>query len=163
VHDFSPAEKRHVSIKRVNVDHRLLCYPFSHYAHHLPIQEACRQAIVVYSNAHYNVVQPSSKIARCLMEDLRAALEATDLAGGWGPARKALVWVCFVGAHMSFGQRERPWFVIVIARVVGGLGLRDWMQVRGLLTSFYYSDRVFQESFRNIWEEVGILTSIMPG
>lgn len=108
-------------------------------------------------------MQPSSKIARCLIEDLRTALEATDLHSCWGTAaNKALLWVLFVGAHMSFGQRERPWFVVALARVVTTLELRDWMHVRGLLIRFYYSDRVFQESFRKIWEEVGILNSILP-
>ena len=96
------------------------------------------------------------------MEDLKAALEATDLQSCWGIANEAFLWVLFVGAHMSFGQRERPWFVVALARVVPTLKLHDWIQVRNLLTRFYYSDRVFQESFRNIWEEAAMLTSIVP-
>ncbi|KIW59767.1 hypothetical protein PV05_00034 [Exophiala xenobiotica] len=161
IHDFPVAEKRQVSIKRVNVDHRLLSYPFDHYGAHRPIQEACRLALITYSNAHYNVIQPSSKIARGLVEDLRNALEATALQSYWGTAHNALLWVLFIGAHMSYGQRERPWFVAALARVAQTLQSRDWLQVRALLVSFYYSDRVFQESFRKIWEEVELLSTIL--
>jgi hypothetical protein len=143
---------------RVNIDHRLLSYPFDHYGSYRPIQEAIRQAFVTFSNAHYCVVQPSSKIARCLIEDLKSALEVTDLRSGWGTASPALLWALFQGAHLTFGQRERPWFVAQLTRVSRNLRLRTWMQVRNLLVRFYYDDRVFQESFRKIWEEVSILS-----
>jgi hypothetical protein len=58
---------------------------------------------------------------------------------------------------MSFGQRERPWFVAALAKVSRTLQLRNWIQVRSLLVRFYYMDRVFQESFRKIWNEVELL------
>ncbi|KAJ9634442.1 hypothetical protein H2204_006267 [Knufia peltigerae] len=160
--DFPAVGKRHISIKRVNVDHRLLSYPFDHYGTHRPIQEACRQGLIAYSNAHYNVIQPSSKIARGLVQDLKNALEATDLRSCWGSAHDALLWVLFVGAHMSFGEPERPWFVAALVRVTQTLQPRDWLQVRAWLVRFYYSDRVFQDSFRRILEEVEILSTMLP-
>ena len=161
IYDFPPAEKRSISIKKANIDHRLLSYPFDYYGVYRPVQEACRQAFVLYSNAHYNVVQPSSKIARCLVEDLKVALEKTDMRSCWDDAYRALLWVLFLGAHMSFGQRERPWFVTVLARVVLKLESPSWFSVRAELVRFYYSDRVFQDSFRKIWEEAEILVSIL--
>jgi hypothetical protein len=98
--------KRQASIKRVNIDHRFLSYPFDHYTEYRPIQEAVRQAFVTFSSAHYCVVQPASRIARCHVEDLKAAIMATDIRVGWGSANKALVWALFLGAHMTFGQQE---------------------------------------------------------
>lgn len=150
---------------RVNIDHRLLSYPFDHLNSTIssPIQEAIRQAFVTFSNAHYCVVQPSSKIARCLIEDLKGALEATELSTCWGKAAPALLWSLFQGAHLTLGQRERPWFVAQATRVSRHLHLRNWMQVRSLLVRFYYVDRVFQESFRNIWEEVLLLAESLAG
>ncbi|KIW21627.1 hypothetical protein PV08_02207 [Exophiala spinifera] len=159
---FAPDVKRHISIKRVNIDHRLLSYPFDHYGTPRAIQEVCRQALITFSNAHYNVIQPSSKIARGLVQDLKTALEATDLPSCWGPAHEALLWVLFVGAHMSYGERERPWFVAALVRVTQTLQPRDWLRVRSWLVRFYYSDRVFQDSFRRIWEEVETLSTILP-
>ena len=148
---------------RVNIDHRLLSYPFDHYSSFQPIQEAVRQAFVTFSNAHYCVVQPSSKIARCLIEDLKSAIEGTDLSSCWGPAAPAFLWALFQGAHLTHGQRERPWFLVQLTRVSQHLRLRSWMQVRGLLVRFYYVDRVFQESFRAIWEEMSLLAESLAG
>ena len=142
---------------RVNIDHRLLSYPFDHYGTHRPIQEAIRQAFVTFSSAHYCVVQPSSKIARCYVEDLQNALTMTDLKSCWGTASRALLWVLFQGAHLTFAQRERPWFVTALARVSQSLQLQTWIQTRAILVRFYYVDRVFQESFRKIWEEVELV------
>ncbi len=144
---------------RVNIDHRLLSYPFDHYGEYRPIQEAIRQALITFSNAHYCVVQPSSKIARCLIEDLRSALSATDIKSCWGNANKVLLWVLFHGAHMTSGQGERPFFLAALAKVSQSLHLQNWIQVRGLLVRFYYMDRVFQESFRTIWGEVELLST----
>lgn len=158
--DLSSSEKKSASIQRLNIDHRLLSYPFDHFGPYKPIQEAIRQTFITFSNASYNVVQPSSKIARCLVEDLKSALEATDLKNCWGSAYKALMWALFLGAHMSFGQRERPWFVTALARVSQNLPRRDWFQVRKELVQFYYLDRVCQESFRKIWDEVEVVATL---
>jgi hypothetical protein len=166
IHPFPPAIKREATIMRVNVDHRLLSFPFDHYTSshpYSPIQEALRQALVTFSNAHYCVVQPSSKIARCLIEDLKSSLEATDLSNSWGDAAPGLLWALFQGAHLTFGQRERPWFVAQATRVSKYLRLKNWMQVRSLLVRFYHVDRVFQESFRNIWEEILLLAESLMG
>lgn len=157
VYDFHPEIKRQATIMRVNIDHRLLSYPFDHYGTHRPIQEAIRQAFVTFSSAHYCVVQPSSKIARCHIEDLQNALIMTDLKSCWGTASRALLWVLFHGAHLTFGQRERPWFVTALARVSQSLQLQTWIQTRAILVRFYYVDRVFQDSFRKIWEEVELV------
>lgn len=154
---FSGEEKRNITIKRINIDHRMLSYPFDHYGTHRPIQEACRQAFIVFSNAHYNVIQPSSKIARCLTEDLKIALERTDLKSCWGTANILLFWALFLGAHMSLGERERPWFVNMLAMVAQTVQVQEWFQVRALLARFYYVDRVFQDPLRRVWDEVEIV------
>lgn len=154
------SEKKSASMQRLQIDHRFLSYPFDHFGPYRPIQEAIRQAFILFSNASYNVVQPSSKIARCLVEDLKSALEATDLKTCWGSAYKALLWALLMGAHMCFGQRERPWFVTALARVGQNLPRRDWFQVRGELVQFYYLDRVCQESFKKIWDEVEVVATL---
>jgi hypothetical protein len=156
-YDFSKEVRRQASITRLNVDHRFLSYPFDHYGNYRPIQEAIRQAFITYSSAHYSVVQPGSKVAECHVEDLKKALEMTDLSSCWGDASQALLWALFQGAHLSFGQRERPWFVAVLTKAASCLRLRTWMQARAVLVRFYYIDRVFQNSFRRIWDEVEIL------
>lgn len=63
---------------------------------------------------------------------------------------------------MSAGQRERPWFVMTLARAAQKLQAPNWMQVRAILTRFYYVDRVFQEEYRQIWEEAEMLSNLLP-
>ena len=137
----------------------MISYPFDHYGVHRPIQEACRQAFIVFSNLHYNIIQPSSKIARCLTEDLKNALERTDLKSCWGTANTMLFWTLFLGAHMSLGERERVWFVNMLAMVAPTFQVREWFQVRAVLARFYYVDRVFQDPLRRVWDEVELVTS----
>lgn len=155
------AERRQFTMDRSNIDHRFLSYPFDHFQGYRPIQETIRRAYVVFSNAHYSVVHPSSAIARFLIKDLKDALEATDLRSCWDNAIEALLWVLFHGAHLSFGQLERPWFVNLLARVASFLRLHDWVLVRDILLKFYYVDRVFQDSFQRIWEEVKVISSLI--
>lgn len=161
IQECTRAETRQFTIDRSNVDYRFLAYPFDHFHQYQPIQEAIRRAFIVFSNAHYNVIHPSSKIGRCLVTDLKDALEATDLRACWADAAEALLWCLFHGAHMSFGQPERPWFVNCLARVTSYLRLYDWTSIRGVLIHYYYMDRVFRSSFVRIFEEVKIISSLV--
>jgi hypothetical protein len=120
-------------------------------------------AFVVYSNAHYNVIQPSSEIARCLVQDLQSALKATDLSASWGSLSTTLIWVLFLGAHMSCGQRERPWFIAALAKAARKCGHNSWTDSRTSLLSYYYSDRVFEVPFRVIWTEIESLAPLLDG
>ncbi|KIW11829.1 hypothetical protein PV08_09102 [Exophiala spinifera] len=158
---FTTDEKRSISMMRLNIDHRLLSYPFDYVQSQRPVQEACRLAFILFSNAHYNVIQPTSEIARCLVQDLQAALKATDLLSLWGNASLTLIWTLFLGAHLSFGQQERPWFVAMLSRAARKCDLNRWEDVRRCLVLYYYSPRVFEASFHAIWSEVEILTTLL--
>jgi hypothetical protein len=162
LHDFEIEEKRLVSMKRADIDQRFQSFQFDYYSGQRPVQEALRIAFIIFSNAHYNVVQPSSKVARCLVEDFKRALEQTDIKRCWGDAYEAFIWAVFLGAHMSSGQRERPWFVMALARATQRLTSPSWIQIRAILIRFYYSDRVLQDEFRQIWEEADLLRNLLP-
>jgi hypothetical protein len=164
IYPFPHLEKRHISIKRTNIDHRLLSYPFTHPDDtSTPIQETIRLATILYSTAHYNVVQPSSAVARSLITDLKTALEQTNLRDCWGESTNALLWVLLLGAHLSAGQAERPWFVTALGRMRMKVPVqcRDWAGVRRVLVGFYYSDRVFLQSLRKVWQEVEGVMSLL--
>jgi hypothetical protein len=162
LHDFTVEEKRLVSMKRADIDQRFQSFQFDYYSGQRPVQEALRIAYIIFSNAHYNVVQSSSKVARCLVEDFKKALEQTDIKNCWGDAYEAFIWSTFLGAHMSAGQRERPWFVMALARATQRLKSPTWIQIRAILTRFYYIDRVFQDEWRQIWEEADLLRNLLP-
>ena len=65
-----------------------------------------------------------------------------------------LLWSLFVGAHASFGQVTRPWFVTMIRQTILQLFVEDWVDVHAFLVAYYYIDGVFDEAFAAIWLEV---------
>lgn len=127
------------------------------------MQEAVRLAIILYSSAHYNVVQPSSSVARALITDLKEALEQSDLRNLWTDASNILLWVLFLGAHMSSGQVERSWFIAAMSKVRSLKMKNDkgWFAARRILIGCYYSDRVFMESLKKVWKEVETLAGLL--
>jgi hypothetical protein len=162
---FQPLEKRYISIKRVNIDHRFLSYAFDHPddVSHSPVQEVVRLAYILYSRSYYGIVQPASVVARALVADLKAALEQSDLRGLWNDASNVLLWVLFLGAHMSAGQVERGWFVTAMCKIRSDKmrGDKSWFGARRVLLGCYYSDRVFMESLKRVWKEVETLAGLL--
>ena len=73
------------------------------------------------------------------------------------------MWVLFLGAHMSAGQRERPWFVMNLARGARLLKLDNWVDVRTILLRYFYIDRVYQKSFEEAWQEARMLMEMLGG
>lgn len=73
------------------------------------------------------------------------------------------MWVLCLGAHISSGQKERPWFILQLAKGTQILRLQEWEDLRCLLMQFFYLDRVYQESLRMIWDEVQLLVEVIPG
>lgn len=159
IHNFTIDQKRSISIQRMNLDHRSLCYPFGEGSNRF--QEACLRSFIIYSNAHYNVIQPSSKIARHLVQDLKDTLLLTDLSSCWSAFSTILVWTLFLGAHMSFGQPERSWFVVLLSKATRHCGFHSWESARQSLLSYYYSDRIFEMSFVAIWQEMEMISSVL--
>jgi len=153
-----------MAIKRMHIVHRLLTFHprGSSAASRSEMEEACRIALLVFWNANLMLHQPSSAIFRSLTEQLKRALEATDMRFFWTPLSDTLLWILFLGAHISLGQKQRPWFVMQIARGAQILHLQDWTEVRSLLYRFFYLDRVYLTSYKTIWEEAMLLVDVMP-
>ena len=88
---------------------------------------------------------------------LKAALVQSNPQALWQPNYELFVWVTFLGAYISVGQREHPWFVIYMARVARVRGLESAQDLKAVLRSFFYIDRVYGEGLESIWGEVSIL------
>jgi hypothetical protein len=124
-------------------------------------EEACRLALLIFWFCNYQMSQPDSALNRTLTAQLKSALLESDLKGLWGPHFELLVWVLLLGAYISAGQRERPWFVLNLARVLRVLHLKEWAEVRALLLRFYYLDRIYAKGMRDSWEEATLLAESM--
>jgi hypothetical protein len=152
-----PAELDHFNIKSYNLRYLVLTIPFQMQTPVIDKQEACRIALLVFWNANYLVGQPNSALFRRLTTQLKAALEKSNLQDFWAPHHDLLTWVLFLGAHISAGQRERPWFVINLARGATLLELVEWAETRTLLLRFIYLDRIYEKSFEEVWQEARML------
>lgn len=124
-------------------------------------EESCRLALLIFWFNNTRLMKSDSALNRRLTAQLKAALQASDLKTLWHPHGELLMWVLLLGAHISAGQRERPWFVLILARVSRVLDLRDWNAVRGILTRFFYLDRIYGTEMEASWDEASLLAETL--
>lgn len=150
-------ENDYINAKSYQFRYAVLSAPFEPRAPASDKEEGCRLALLIFWFSNYQVTAPDSALNRTLTAQLKTALQGSDLKGLWGPYYELLTWVLMLGAFISAGQRERPWFVMNLAKVSRVLKLQEWTQVRGLLLKFYYLDRIYAKGMRDIWEEASLL------
>ena len=163
---ISAAEDEYFVLKSYHLRYVAISIPFddntsSNEPKMLGFQEACRLALLIFWNANLMSATPSSAFFRYLTTALKAALEKSELKTFWHPNTDLLMWVLFLGAHISAGQSERPWYVLNLARGSWLKGLREKDDFRALLMRFYYIDRVYAKSLQDIWEEVKMVIEVM--
>jgi hypothetical protein len=115
-------EVEYFNNKSYHLRYLALTIPFERQTHTTYKQEPCRIALLIFWNANYLTCQPDSALFRALTTQLKSTLEQSDLELFWGPHHTLLMWVLFLGAHISAGQRERPWFIMNLARGAWLLG-----------------------------------------
>jgi hypothetical protein len=163
--EYAPpaAELDHFNVKSYYLRYLALTIPFQNRTPVSDKQEACRIALLIFWNANYLAMQPKFALFRRLTIQLKAALEASDLQRFWDPHFELLMWVLFLGAHISAGQRERPWFAMNLARGARSLKLDNWADVRTMLLRYFYIDHIYQRSFEEAWQEARMLMDILGG
>ena len=150
-----------VNAKSYQFRYAVLSAPFEPRVATSDKEEACRLALLIFWFCNYQISQPDSALNRTLTGQLKTALLASDLKGLWKPHFELLAWILLLGAFISAGQRERPWFVLNLARVARVLGLTDWSEARTLLKRFFYIDRIYAKGMRDSWEEATLLAETM--
>jgi hypothetical protein len=121
-------------------------------------QEPCRLALLTFSYANYITQQPDSALFRSLTMQLKTALEeSVDLRFFWHPYSEVLMWVLYLGAYISKGQRERPWFIVHLSRGARLLKIKDWNEMRTILMQYFYIDRIYLRRYLEVWEEMRML------
>ncbi|OCT48187.1 hypothetical protein CLCR_04137 [Cladophialophora carrionii] len=150
-------ENDYINARSYQFRYAALSAPFEPRAPASDKEEACRLALLIFWFSNYQVTAPDSALNRTLTAQLKTALQSSDLKGLWGPYFDLLTWVLMLGAFISAGQRERPWFVLNLAKVSKVLRLRDWDELREMLLKFYYLDRIYAKGMRDIWDEASLL------
>jgi len=150
-------EVEYFRVKSHQILHRVLSIPFQSSTALSPQQEPCRLALLVFWYANYRIHLPDSVMLRSLTTQLKAALVQSNPQALWQPNYELFIWVTFLGAYISVGHREHPWFVIYMARVARLQGLESAQDLKAVLQSFFYIDRIYGEGLESIWGEVSIL------
>jgi hypothetical protein len=155
------AELDHFNIKSYNIRYLVLTIPFQMQTPVSNKQEPCRIALLIFWNANYLVGGPDSALFRHLTTQLKVALEKSDLQDFWVPHTELLMWALFLGAHISAGRQERPWFVMNLAGGARLLKVYEWTEMRAILLRFFYIDRVYRKSFEEVWQEASVLVNML--
>lgn len=169
---FSPLLGEYFVALDHTLQHALLSFPFVH-PHSYPsitnknLDEPLRLALLTFIHAQLAIHPPSSALMRSLTSQLKGSFEltpelhtlwssshATDTQAPNTHATELLIWIFFLGAHISAGQVEREWFVRLIAQSARVIGVKTWEGMKEVVASFFYVERVFEGSWLGIWGEV---------
>jgi hypothetical protein len=150
-------EVEYFTNKAYETVYRAISIPFEFQGAASPQQEPCRLALLVFWHANYAIHLPDSGIFRSLTTQIKSALEQSDPASLWSPHYRLFIWVMFLGAYISVGQREHSWFMMYLARAAQRQGLRTSKDLKAVLSNFFYIDRIYRKGLESIWDGASIL------
>ena len=136
-------------------DYHLLCLPYLHQL--TPLQEAIRLSLLIADITIIIGFRSKTLLIKSLASQLKKAMQlavctVSDLEDS--SVSKLLFWSCFIGAHMSTGLKERPWFLMQLIKNMRTLGIDTQQATREIVLSFLYTDGLFSKAFESIWEEM---------
>jgi hypothetical protein len=143
------------TLKRLELEYRIMNRLFgdSRPVDDDPRHQAIEISLLIFSIVNLELLKPSAGPYRTLSKLLRGNLGHPQLLSIWWPALDILMWALFLGAHISSHPKERLWYVYRLAQLPPRMGLQTWDQARQVLTGCFYVDRMYEESFRDIWNE----------
>jgi hypothetical protein len=154
-------EVEYFSAKAYETLHRLLSMPFQFPKATSPQQEPCRLALLIFWHANWAIHLPDSGVFRSLTDQLKSALQQSNLQTLWHPHDKLFIWVMFLGAYISVGQKEHSWFMMYLARSIQQRGLKYSQELKAVLQHFFYIDRIYRKGLEDIWNEASILVDAL--
>jgi hypothetical protein len=150
-------EVEYFSVKAYQTLYRALSIAFEFRGVRSPQQEPCRLALLVFWYANYAIHLPDSGMLRSLTMQLKSALEQSDPQSLWQPHCRLFIWVTFLGAYISVGQREHCWFMMYLARAARLQGLSTSHDLKVVLQPFFYIDRIYSKGLERVWDEASML------
>lgn len=163
--DLSLADRSAVSNRIYILEHSLLS---SHAtteirAHDLPydvpaagLSEPFRIAALLYAHLMLRELPHTAKMHSQLISNLKFVLGEQAVALVHATSRRTLellAWISFMGAAAAEAG-ERGYFVTLLVRVCGGLGLEGRGDFKGTLVGVVWLDRVCGGYFSRLWKEM---------
>ncbi len=155
----TPQEVEIFTLRRLDLEYRLMNRLFggtivAEDRRHRTIEIS----LLIFSVVNLDLITVTAGPFRTLLRQLMKSLEHPNLLSLWWSARKVLLWVLFLGAHISAHPKEQQWFVYRLAQLSPRLGIKGWDDARRMLVGCFYVDRMYEESFRWIWNQASELS-----
>jgi len=112
--------------------------------------KACRLGVLLY----VGIIQHDfwvSPISRQMKDHLQSCLGSQSFATA--PTQALHLWLLFLAGSVDVDAVERPWYAFAIAQAAVQLSLLEWCDVKPLLKTFAWADKIQDKSGRELWDE----------
>ena len=117
------------------------------------LDEASRLGALVYAKSLHRSLSVLSTHVRPLVQKLLNSIAEIGLDSN---AMPLLIWLCFMGAiAVPLHSSEKGWFIqFLAAATAADRNLSTWDDVKSLLSSMLWAEKVHGQSFKRVWNEV---------
>lgn len=121
--------------------------------------KACRLGVLMYVGFIQNdfFISPMSSL---FVGQLKACLQNLER---FGPEymRPLHLWLLLLAGPLVIDHSERPWFVLSTIQAVSQLSLSSWPDVKALLHTFAWAEKIQDKPGRGFWDEaVGMQSAV---
>ena len=121
------------------------------------VQKICRVLVPLFVAHSQLGIHRHTAVTESLVEQLLEVLRSLDLERCWRSYPNLMMWAFMFGTYTCADNVRREWFLFTLVNGARGKMLWDWENVRRILLGYFYLDRLYQDEFKKITEEVGML------
>ena len=118
------------------------------------VENCCRLAALIYTNIVLRKMPSASAVLSHFTNDLKFALEETDLSSLWPDRTELLVWVLFQGAAASTEAELKKWYLNHLVSVCKSLELQTWKEILQVLEGFLWASCDMVKRCKPLWYEI---------
>jgi hypothetical protein len=118
------------------------------------IENCCRLTALIYTNIVLRKMPSASAVLSHFTNELRFALECTDLSSLWGSSTELLMWILFQGAAAAIGAEIKKWYLSHLVSVCQCLGLQTWKEILQVLDTFLWAGCDIVKRRKVLWCEI---------
>ncbi|CAD6575598.1 MAG: hypothetical protein ASARMPREDX12_007389 [Alectoria sarmentosa] len=142
----------------LRVQHHLITFLATHLSRQdSDIQSICRVTVPIFVVRYQFSMFGPSMIMDSMVIQLYEVLSSLDLSESWKSFPSVLVWALMFGVWISKEKSMRDWFLFKLAEASHGKLRWQWNEIRDILQTLFYVDRLHRVDFESICEEVRLL------
>jgi hypothetical protein len=122
------------------------------------LEEALRMAGLLYMKETLREYPLAVLGSINLVRRLKEALVEISENERFGPM---LMWLFFMGAIPSKKGQDRAWFTAQLVKLAMKMGIDTWEEVKSVLQSVVFIDRIHGEACKGLWEEIEVIKGVL--